>query len=92
MNDRVVLVPGVGLAGAELLPMAIRLRRKGYRVSLFWHLTGRQPLEESARRLRAMVEELPDGTVHFVGHSLGGLVVLRMLAARRHPHRRTGRA
>jgi pimeloyl-ACP methyl ester carboxylesterase len=80
MDERVVLVPGVGFAGAELLPMSVRLRRRGYRVTLFWHFTGRHRLEESARRLRAVAEDLPEETVHFVGHSLGGLVVLRMLA------------
>jgi pimeloyl-ACP methyl ester carboxylesterase len=89
MDERVVLVPGVGFAGAELLPMSVRLRRRGYRVTLFWHFTGRHALEESARRLHALAEDLPEETVHFVGHSLGGLVVLRMLAD--HPWDRPGR-
>jgi pimeloyl-ACP methyl ester carboxylesterase len=83
VSDRVVLVPGLGFAGAELLPLAVRLRRKGYRVSVFWHCTGKPPLEDSARRLWDKATKQSEDVVHFVGHSLGGLVVLRMLANHR---------
>jgi len=85
----VILVPGVGLGGAELLPLAVRLRRRGYHVSLFWHWTGKGSLEDSARRLWRRATEQRERVVHFVGHSLGGLVVLRMLA--NHPWDRPGR-
>jgi pimeloyl-ACP methyl ester carboxylesterase len=61
----------------------MRLRGKGYRVSVFWHWTGRHPLEESAERLWHSAAEQTEDAVHFVGHSLGGLVVLRMLANHR---------
>ena len=73
----------MGLAGTELLPLALRLRRKGYRVSMFWHCTGRLPLEDSARRLWDKATRQREDVLHFVGHSLGGLVVLRMLANHR---------
>src|SRR6185503_11149485 len=78
--ERVILVPGLGIAGVDLIPLAIRLRRKGYRVSVFWHFTGRPTLEESARRLFDMAGRHEEDVVHFVGHSLGGIVALRMLA------------
>jgi len=35
-------------------------------------------LEEIATRLNTFVEQIPAQTVHFVGHSLGGLVVLKL--------------
>ena len=81
--DRIILVPGFGLGGTELLPLAARLRRRGYRVSVFWHFTGRLPLAESARRLWAKARAEREDVIHFVGHSLGGLVVLRMLSDHR---------
>jgi pimeloyl-ACP methyl ester carboxylesterase len=77
---RVLLVPGLGAGGLDLIPLAFRLRRKGYRISIFWHFTGRPTLEASARRLWKTASAQPEPIVHFVGHSLGGLVVLRMLA------------
>jgi pimeloyl-ACP methyl ester carboxylesterase len=79
-TERVILVPGLGIAGVDLIPLAIRLRLKGYRVSVFWHFTGRPTLEESARRLFDMAGRQEEDVVHFVGHSLGGIVALRMLA------------
>jgi pimeloyl-ACP methyl ester carboxylesterase len=87
--ERVILVPGLGIAGVDLIPLAFRLRGKGYRVSVFWHFIGRPPLEESARRLFDMAGKQREDVVHFVAHSLGGIVALRMLAD--HPWDRPGR-
>jgi pimeloyl-ACP methyl ester carboxylesterase len=89
MSERVVLVPGVGFAGAEMVPLAMRLRKRGYSASVFWHRTGMPALEESARALWSMASGFSEGSMHFVGHSIGGLVVLRMLAD--HPWHRPGR-
>jgi len=88
-TERIILIPGLGIAGLDLLPLAFRLRGKGYRVSVFWHFIGRPTLEESARRLFEMAGRQEEEVVHFVGHSLGGIVVLRMLAD--HPWDRPGR-
>lgn len=82
MRESVVLVPGVGFAGAELIPLALRLSRRGYASSVFWHWTGGPALTESARLLHRKASSLRGETVHFVGHSIGGLVILRMLADR----------
>ena len=80
MHERVILVPGVGLAGAEMLLLAARLRLWDYRVSIFWHWTGKPRLEESARQLWHRCSVFREQKVHLVGHSLGGLVIVRMLA------------
>src|SRR5882762_8804838 len=88
-TERIILIPGLGIAGLDLLPLAFRLRGKGYRVSVFWHFIGRPTLEESARRLFEMAGRQEEEVVHFVGHSLGGIVVLRMPAD--HPWDRPGR-
>jgi pimeloyl-ACP methyl ester carboxylesterase len=88
-KERVVLVPGLGPAGIELLPLAARLRRKGYRVTIFRHFTGRTKIADSSRSLWARSSRLSEEVVHFVGHSLGGIVVLQMMAD--HPWARPGR-
>lgn len=81
MRDAVVLVPGIGFGGAEMRPLSRRLERTGYDVRLFPHLPGRIGLGESAALLRRFVEPLADAErVHFVAHSLGGRVTLRLFA------------
>jgi len=89
MNDLVVLVPGAGVGGADLLPMAWRLQRCGYRVKIFFCITWGKPLAESTRQLYHWLSKQPDPRIHLVGHSLGGLVILRCLAD--YPWTRAGR-
>ncbi len=80
MRDLVVLVPGVGLSGIDLLAVAWRLRRRGFRTHIFFCVTWALTLTESARRLQHWLAAQPDPLMHLVGHSFGGLVVLRCLA------------
>lgn len=78
-KETVVLLHGLGMMGWVMAPLGLRLRRCGYRaVNLTWHDL-RAPLRENAARLKSYVASLPGEKLHFVGHSLGGLLVLRML-------------
>jgi pimeloyl-ACP methyl ester carboxylesterase len=74
--ESVVLVHGIWMRGVMLLPLAGRLRQRGFRTEGFDYASlmhGPGPSEDRlARRLRA----LGPGPVHLVGHSLGGLVAL----------------
>ena len=79
-RELVVIVPGLGFSGLEMLPLVGRLRRNGHAVMLFRNTPGVRGLERSVNLLRKRLESVPEPVVHFVGHSLGGLVVLRMLA------------
>ena len=88
-HERIVFVPGLGLSGLEMLPLLARLKRRGYAVLLFRNTPGRRGLEQSAQLLRKRLESVPEPVVHFVGHSLGGLVILRMLSS--HSWTRPGR-
>jgi len=65
------------------VPFAARLARRGYRAHRFaYH--GRHPLEGGADRLARFLRERCGGrAVHFIGHSLGGVLILAMLE--RHP-------
>jgi pimeloyl-ACP methyl ester carboxylesterase len=78
-GELAVLVHGLWMGRAIWLLLARRLRRQGYRVASFAYPSVRQGLAESALALEAFARERRATRVHLVGHSLGGLVVLRML-------------
>lgn len=66
-----------------------QLARLGYRAVAFSYASTHLPLDEIASRLAHAVTALQVPNVHLVGHSLGGLVVLDMLAL--HPDLPIGR-
>lgn len=72
----VILVPGLWMNGLELVPLERRLRRCGFRTTRFRYHSVADTIAENAARLHAFAVARPDPIVHFVGHSLGGLVVL----------------
>lgn len=78
MTD-VVLVHGLYYGPVSMQLLARRLRRQGYRCRTFGYPTVRGSLPENARRLRKFLDGIQTDTLHLVGHSLGGLVILRML-------------
>jgi len=79
----VILVPGLWNPAGVLWPLAARLRRAGYSARIFDY-RGRAPLDGNVERLARFVREsFADRPAHFIGHSLGGVVVLETL--NRHP-------
>ena len=74
-GEVVVLVGGLWLPGWILYPLARRLRRGGFDTRIFDYPTVAQDLRANAAALAAFARALPQPTVHFVGYSLGGLVV-----------------
>jgi len=72
----VVLLHGILNPALIMAPIARRLRQDGYRV-VNWGYPGRRRLiEEHAAALEAQVRHIDgDGPIHFVGFSLGGLVI-----------------
>lgn len=88
-TETVVLVHGIWMSSLELLLLARRLRRCGYRTLRFRYRSLRRPLRHNAAHLARRVRQLPAGQIHLVGHSLGGLVVLQALQD--HPDLITGR-
>jgi pimeloyl-ACP methyl ester carboxylesterase len=77
------------MSSLELVLLARRLRRFGYRTLRFRYRSLRRPVRHNAACLARRVRQLPAGRVHLVGHSLGGLVVLQALQD--HPDLVTGR-
>jgi pimeloyl-ACP methyl ester carboxylesterase len=78
----VVLAPGVFLPQWTLAPLARRLRSAGFAVRGHEYSDFLASLSENADRLALRLAPLP-GPLHLVGHSLGGLLLLRLLE--RHP-------
>jgi pimeloyl-ACP methyl ester carboxylesterase len=63
------------MTGLEMSLLRHRLRRCGFRPVSFSYPTIRCSLTENAARLQRFVEQLDADTVHFVAHSLGGLLL-----------------
>ena len=81
MRRQVVLVPGLGLFGLELLVLTWRLSRAGYSVHIFYYWAWNRSLSECTSRLRKYLTSTALGSVDFVAHSLGGLVVAQLCAS-----------
>jgi len=69
------------MPGSEMWLVKRRLEEDGtFEGHLFSYPSVSGTLEENAARLHAFVRDKAFDRVHFVGHSLGGIVALRMLA------------
>jgi len=73
----VILAHGLWVPGLVMHPLASRLARAGFRCHSFAYAGRARPLEAHAERLARFARQL--GPAHFLGHSLGGLVVLEAL-------------
>ncbi len=82
-QETVILVHGLWMHGAVMALMRRRIARCGYRAASYSYPSMRLTLAENAARLAQFCRDIcHDGSVsrlHFVGHSLGGPVILRML-------------
>ncbi|HKB82351.1 MAG TPA: alpha/beta fold hydrolase [Burkholderiales bacterium] len=77
-GGRVVLVHGLWLNGLAMLPLAWRLKRRGFEVTRYGYRSVRRGLRENAQRLAAVCEKT-GSPLNLVGHSLGGLLIMTML-------------
>jgi pimeloyl-ACP methyl ester carboxylesterase len=79
----VVLTPGLWMPASVMAMLAARLARAGYAPQLFAY-RDRSAFEANLARFARFVRERVGGRpAHFIGHSLGGVLVLDMLNA--HP-------
>ena len=78
MSAELVLAPGLWMPGVAMRVLAARLSQRGYRVHIFGY-QGRAPFDANVEALARFAK----GKAFFVGHSLGGVLVLEML--NRHP-------
>lgn len=79
-REDVVLLHGIWMPAAEMQFVRHRLEQEhGFRGHLFGYASVRATLDQNARRLAAFLTRLDADRVHLVGHSLGGVLALRML-------------
>lgn len=76
MKD-VVLVHGLWVPGVVMSPLGARLARAGFRCHRFGYWGRERPLEAHAERLARFARDI--GPAHYVGHSMGGRVILEAL-------------
>jgi pimeloyl-ACP methyl ester carboxylesterase len=84
----VVLASGLWVPAAGVALLRARLRRHGFAPRVFAYY-GRESLASNVARLAAFARASCREGCHFVGHSLGGVLVFDMLSA--HPEVRPGR-
>ncbi len=90
MASTVVLIHGVLMSGREMSLLRFRLRRGGFHVRQFRYKSRRYTPAENAQALQqALIDWQLEGTVHFVAHSLGGIVLAHFFnrCQWRHPGR-----
>ena len=87
MHETVILAHGLWTGGWAMQGLRLLLSRRGYAAVTLDYRSVAQSLDDHVRRLAARIAELRP--VHLVGHSLGGLVILRYL--RVHGEQRVGR-
>jgi pimeloyl-ACP methyl ester carboxylesterase len=78
-RELVVLVHGLWTGRWALAIVAARLQHCGYEARRFHYPSVGVSLSANAEALARFAESLDVPRVHFIGHSLGGLVILRML-------------
>jgi pimeloyl-ACP methyl ester carboxylesterase len=80
-NQLVVLLHGLASFPVSMVFLEKVLEKEGYAVRNLGYPSTRGSVEDAAARVRQEVRDInPDITVHFVAHSLGNIVVRRMLS------------
>ena len=78
-GEAVVLIHGLWMPGGAMMPLAHRLRRGGWATAIFSYAARYVTVKQNAAALAAFANKVDASQVHFVAHSLGGLVLSQCL-------------
>ena len=77
-REQVVLIHGIWFRGQIMLPLAARLQKHGFETHCFSYPSVTASPAENADALYTFAQSLRARRLHFVAHSLGGVVVLNL--------------
>ena len=78
-REPVLLLHGLLMRSPALVPMALRLRKRGFAPIIFSYSTLWRAPAQAMERLAMRLYAFSEGPVHLVAHSLGGLVAAETL-------------
>jgi len=78
MKEAVILVHGIWMNGMEMFRLRQRLTEADYECHQFRYSSLKCSPQENAERLYKLTHSIDAQVVHFVCHSLGGLVMLQL--------------
>lgn len=77
-QETVILIHGLMRTSLSMVPLKFYLEKQGYHVEYFKYHSPIYTLHEHAGHLQTFVQQImaknPDTTVHFVTHSMGGII------------------
>lgn len=79
MNETIVLVPGMYSPRVVMMLMARRLREQGFSTLVLSNRFLSETPAENAQRLLQQIRALDTASLHLLGHSLGGIVIMHLL-------------
>ena len=89
VRETIVVVHGIWHKESDFVLLRQRLKRSGYAVKQFRYPSVRYSVQQNAARLQRFLHRVEGDVVHFVAHSLGGLVVRQLFHD--FPQQRPGR-
>lgn len=90
-REVVILLHGLGMTGLELFRIRRALVRAGFGVEIFRYASTRRAPAANAAQLCRRIEAIDAKRLHFVAHSLGGIVLTHLFAHCPAANARTGR-
>ncbi len=79
MLEAVVLIHGIWMTGADMLVLRKRIHDCGYQSYIFRYSSITKTIDDNAKKLQSFVDRLDEDKIHFVVHSLGGVVLFHYL-------------
>jgi pimeloyl-ACP methyl ester carboxylesterase len=85
LMETVVLLHGIWMKPVIMRPLAARLRTAGFNTCCFSYPSVKKTPAQNARLLHEYTDSLPGDRLHFVAHSLGGIVLMHYFARFQEP-------